>query len=105
MSSSRDKDEADRGTNSAQDAPYKVGNKKPPLHSRYKPGQSGNRSGRPKGRTNFGAILMEEILQDNSSDEERQARKLDQKTGLRRFGYLGRHYEGPAVEGVVAELP
>ncbi len=26
-----------------------VGYKKPPTHSRFKPGQSGNRTGRPKG--------------------------------------------------------
>lgn len=27
---------------------YEVGYKKPPVHSRFKPGQSGNRRGRPK---------------------------------------------------------
>ena len=26
---------------------HQVGNKKPPLHSRFKPGESGNRNGRP----------------------------------------------------------
>ena len=58
---SNESDKADRGTNSAPDAPYKVGNKKPPLHSRFKPGLSGNPSGRAKGRSNFGTILMKEF--------------------------------------------
>jgi len=32
---SNESDKADRGSDSAADAPYKVGNKKPPLHSRF----------------------------------------------------------------------
>jgi hypothetical protein len=59
--SKKDKDKEDRGSDSAPDAPYKVGNKKPPLHSRFKPGQSGNPRGRPKGRSNFGTTLMKEF--------------------------------------------
>jgi hypothetical protein len=40
MSNSRDED--DRGTNAGPDKSYTVGNKKPPLHSRFPPGKSGN---------------------------------------------------------------
>src|SRR5215510_10011610 len=32
---------------------WKVGFRKPPVHSRFKPGQSGNPAGRPKGTCNF----------------------------------------------------
>jgi hypothetical protein len=32
---------------------YEVGRGKPPLHTRFKPGQSGNPKGRPKGVRNF----------------------------------------------------
>ena len=59
--SKSDDDKKRRGTDPAPDAAYKVGNKKPPLHSRFKPGQSGNPSGRRKGRPNFGTTLMEEF--------------------------------------------
>ena len=58
---SRSNDKELRGSDAAPDAPYKVGNKKPPLHSRFKPGQSGNPSGRRKGRSNFGTTLMKEF--------------------------------------------
>ena len=44
-----------------EDAPYKVGNKKPPLHTRFKPGQSGNPKGRSKGCSNFVATLLKEF--------------------------------------------
>ena len=59
MSNSHDK--KDRGDDTDPDKPYAVGNKKPPLHTRFKPGKSGNPSGRPKGRSSFGAILMDEL--------------------------------------------
>lgn len=40
---------------------YKVGNKKPPLHSRFKRGQSGNPTGRPKGRRTLSKALLDEF--------------------------------------------
>ena len=44
---------------------YRVGYKRPPLHTRFQPGQSGNPSGRPKGsqslETLFHKILNEQI--------------------------------------------
>lgn len=40
---------------------YKVGYRKPPERTRFKPGQSGNPKGRPKGRKNL-ATIMKEIL-------------------------------------------
>ena len=48
MSNSSDKDKADRGNDTAPDAPYEAGNKKPPRHTQFKPGFSGNPKGRRK---------------------------------------------------------
>src|SRR5262245_32878671 len=39
----------------------KVGPGKPPRHTRFKPGQSGNPNGRPKGSKNFVTILQEQL--------------------------------------------
>jgi Family of unknown function (DUF5681) len=38
-----------------------VGYKKPPKHSRFRPGQSGNPRGRPKGAKSFAALLVAEL--------------------------------------------
>jgi Family of unknown function (DUF5681) len=65
MSNSRD--EENRGTNAGPDKSYAVGNKKPPLHSRFKQGKSGNPSGRPKGRTNFDTTLLKEFYKPVSA--------------------------------------
>jgi hypothetical protein len=65
MSNSRNED--DRGTDSGPDKSYAVGNKKPPLHSRFKQGKSGNPSGRPKGRTNFDTTLLKEFYRPVSA--------------------------------------
>lgn len=37
---------------------YEVGYAKPPKHSRFKPGESGNPNGRPSGTLNFASVLL-----------------------------------------------
>lgn len=37
---------------------YTVGRGKPPAHTRFKPGQSGNPRGRPRGSVDFGRALL-----------------------------------------------
>lgn len=44
-----------------QTGDYDVGYGKPPVHTQFKPGQSGNRKGRPKGIKNFKTYLLEEL--------------------------------------------
>jgi hypothetical protein len=41
------------GTTGGSDGPYNVGYGNPPMHSRFRPGQSGNPAGRGKGVRNF----------------------------------------------------
>ena len=59
---------------------YPVGYKKPPKNGRFKPGVSGNPSGRPKGTTNvatvFGRILREKV-RVNGPDGPRWMPKLE----------------------------
>jgi len=45
----------------APNAEEKTGYGRPPKHTQFKPGQSGNLKGRPKGSRNFGKILVDEI--------------------------------------------
>ena len=48
---------------------YEVGYGKPPVHTQFKPGQSGNPKGRPKGAKNKRPKLNEERLKGIILDE------------------------------------
>jgi hypothetical protein len=51
------------------DGSYEVGYKRPPKENQFKPGQSGNPNGRPKGRKNLSTDLREEMSQKVSVNE------------------------------------
>jgi len=53
---------------------YEIGYRKPPKHSQFKAGRSGNPRGRPKGRKN-GATLLEEALGKKITVSEQGRRK------------------------------
>ena len=59
-------DTKDLGNKVDPDKPYVVGNKKPPLHTRFQKGKSSNPGVRPKGQSkdlvSFGDILMKELF-------------------------------------------
>ena len=40
---------------------YDVGFKRPPKHTQFQPGQSGNSKGRPKGSRNFNTVIEQEL--------------------------------------------
>ena len=56
--------------------PYEVGYGKPPLHSRFPKGTSGNRRGRPKGSTNHLAALRRVLDQKVIVVEDGKRRKI-----------------------------
>jgi len=55
---------------------YQVGYGKPPTHSRFKPGQSGNPKGRKKGVRNLKSILEEELFRPVSVQEGGKRRTI-----------------------------
>jgi hypothetical protein len=55
---------------------YKVGRGKPPLKTRFKPGQSGNPRGRPKGRRGISALLQAELQTLIKVTEDGQTKRM-----------------------------
>lgn len=43
--------------------PYEVGYGRPPLHSRFEPGRSGNPKGRPKGSTGVSGVIAKALTE------------------------------------------
>jgi hypothetical protein len=58
---------------------YKVGYKKPPLHSRFQKGQSGNPRGRPRGSKNFSTLLTEALNEPVIVTEDGRRRKISKR--------------------------
>jgi Family of unknown function (DUF5681) len=63
---------------------YDVGRGKPPKHTRFKPGQSGNPRGRPKGSRNTATILQEKL---DAKVEVREGGKI-KRMSKREIGIL-----------------
>ena len=59
---------------------YSVGYGKPPVHSRFRPGQSGNPRGKAKGRKNLATALLEELSERVVVTENGRQRKLSKQT-------------------------
>ncbi len=61
---------------------YEVGYKKPPKHTQYKPGWSGNAKGRPKGSKNLKTDLIEEMSERIPISEDGKQRKVSKQRAL-----------------------
>ena len=55
---------------------------KPPKHTRFKPGQSGNRHGRPKGTQNLKVDLAEELAERIAISERGHRRGVSKQRGM-----------------------
>lgn len=69
-----------KGTNGP--GAYGVGYGRPPKHTRFQPGQSGNPKGRPKGTINLKTDLMEELSERISVSEGGKPKKLSKQRAL-----------------------
>jgi hypothetical protein len=59
-----------------------VGYRRPPVASRFKPGQSGNPRGRPKGKRTVGAILQEVMNRKIAITENGKTRRVSALEGM-----------------------
>ncbi|MBN8980088.1 MAG: hypothetical protein J0I29_02260, partial [Rhizobiales bacterium] len=72
---------------------YKVGRGRPPVETRWKRGQSGNPSGRPKGSKNLQTILNEALDEKVTVKERGQEKKITVREVIAR-ALLGRAAKG-----------
>ena len=61
---------------------YDIGKGRPPRHSRFKPGQSGNPNGRPKGARSLTSDLADELAERIKVREGGKARTLSKQRAL-----------------------
>lgn len=74
-----DKKNPDRPTSKHE---YQVGYRKPPSHTRFKPGQSGNPRGRSKGTKNLKTDLLEELGETILVREGDQSRRISKQRAM-----------------------
>jgi hypothetical protein len=58
---------------------YKVGYKRPPLHTRFQKGQSGNPRGRPRGSKNFSTLLTDALNEPVVVTEDGRRRRISKR--------------------------
>lgn len=64
------------------EADYEVGYGKPPKHTQFKPGQSGNPRGRPRGTKNLKTDLMEELGEKIVVREGEETRRVSKQRAV-----------------------
>ncbi len=69
-------------TAEATEAEYEVGYGKPPKHTRFRKGQSGNPRGRPKGTKNLKTDLTEELSERIIVREGEESRKVSKQRAV-----------------------
>jgi Family of unknown function (DUF5681) len=99
---------------------YAVGYGKPPASTQFSKGQSGNRTGRPKGTNNLKTDLLEELREKVTLKEGERTKKItkqramvktifakalkgDPRAATTLIGLLGRVFDLAATEAVASE--
>jgi hypothetical protein len=67
------------GSNSGE---YEVGFKRPPVHTRFRKGESGNRKGRPKSTKNLKTDLNEELREKVTLKDGDRTRKISKQRAI-----------------------
>jgi len=81
----------------------KVGYGRPPVHSRFKPGQSGNPPGRPKGTLNFTTDLKRTLQAPVTLNDGRKTRRVTtQEAALLRLAEKALKGDPRALEKLVS---
>src|SRR3954453_1797828 len=79
-----DDDELSSGPGNGNVIPYPVGYKRPPIHTRFQAGKSGNPSGRPKGSQNLRTIFQKVMKEKVSLREGSDVRKVSKAEAILR---------------------
>lgn len=96
----------------SSDKDYPIGYKKPPVHTRFKKGQSGNPKGRPKGVLNM-ATTLNKALAEKMTVVENGHRKQVTKLHAAIVGMINRAVKGDpkamqqmlSLSALVGEVP
>jgi hypothetical protein len=68
---------------SDDDSPqYEIGYKKPPSHTRFKRGMSGNAHGRPKGARNFATVIEKELKARIEVTENGKRKRISKREAI-----------------------
>ena len=79
----------DGGSESTNATSYEVGYRRPPLHTRFQPGVSGNPSGRAKGSKNFKTLLDTILNEQIALQEGSQSKKITKAEAIMRRLVIG----------------
>jgi hypothetical protein len=78
---------------------YDVGFSKPPRSTRFRPGQSGNPAGRPRGAKNFATAIEEELLARVTVTENGKRKRISKRE------VIAKHLVNKAAGGDLKAIP
>jgi hypothetical protein len=83
----------------ANKGPFEVGFGKPPRSTRFKPGQSGNPTGRPRGAKNFAVAIERELVTRVTVTEDGRRKRISKRE------VIAKHLVNKAASGDLKAIP